>query len=78
MELIVDLMLPTQGHSSRCNQVDDEYKLLIASLSSCYSYTLSQQLSISHGASLDKCPFIQSKRSPQRLDNLAIGWLWGF
>ena len=26
MEVIVDLMLPTQGHSSICNQVDDEYK----------------------------------------------------
>ena len=24
-ELIVDLMLPTQGHSSICKQVDDEY-----------------------------------------------------
>ena len=26
MELIVDLMLPTQGHFSICNQVDDQYK----------------------------------------------------
>ena len=25
MELIVDLMLPTQGHFSICNQVDDQY-----------------------------------------------------
>ena len=25
LELIVDLMLPTQGHFSICNQVDDQY-----------------------------------------------------
>ena len=29
MEVIVDLMLPTQGHSSICNQVNDEYNTLL-------------------------------------------------
>ena len=29
MELIVDMMLPTQGNFSICNQVDDQYTLLL-------------------------------------------------